>query len=44
MNIGIDIDNTLTEIQEELDKAALEYAMKIGKNISIVDLNKLKTR
>lgn len=34
MNIGIDIDNTLTEIQEELNKAAYEYAIKLGKNIN----------
>lgn len=33
MNIGIDIDNTITEIQEELDNAAYEYAIKLGKNI-----------
>ena len=34
MNIGIDIDNTLTEIQEELNKAAYDYAIKLGKNIN----------
>ncbi len=33
MRIGIDIDNTITEVQEELNKAAYEYAIKLGKNI-----------
>lgn len=33
MNIGIDIDNTITEIQEELNNAAYKYAIKLGKNI-----------
>jgi len=34
MNIGIDIDNTITEVQEELNNAAYEYAVKLGKNIN----------
>lgn len=34
MNIGIDIDNTITEVQDELNKAAYEYAVKLGKNIN----------
>lgn len=33
MKIGIDIDNTLTEIQEELNKAAFDYAISLGKKI-----------
>jgi len=33
VNIGIDIDNTLTEVQEELNHAAYQYAIKLGKNI-----------
>lgn len=33
MNIGIDIDNTITEVQEELNNAAYEYAIRLGKNI-----------
>ena len=33
MKIGIDIDNTITEVQDELNKAAYEYAIKLGKNI-----------
>lgn len=33
MNIGIDIDNTITEVQEELNHAAYQYAIKLGKNI-----------
>ena len=33
MIIGIDIDNTITEVQEQLNNAAFEYAIKLGKNI-----------
>ena len=33
MNIGIDVDNTITKVQEELNNAAYEYAIKLGKNI-----------
>lgn len=33
MNIGIDIDNTITEVQEELNNVAYKYAIKLGKNI-----------
>ncbi len=33
MNIGIDINNTITEVQEELNFAAYQYAIKLGKNI-----------
>lgn len=33
MNIGIDIDNTITEVQDKLNEAAFEYAKKLGKNI-----------
>ena len=33
MNIGIDIDNTITKVQEELNNAAYQYAIKLGKNI-----------
>lgn len=33
MIIGIDIDNTLTEVQEELNQAAFEYAKKLGKDV-----------
>ena len=36
MNIGIDIDNTITEIKEE-NNAAYEYAIKLGKNIKNAD-------
>ena len=32
MRIGIDIDDTLTDINEELENAALEYATKLEKN------------
>ena len=32
MRIGIDIDDTLTDINEELENAALEYATRLGKN------------
>lgn len=33
MIIGIDIDNTLTNVQEELNEAAYNYAIKLGKGI-----------
>ena len=33
MKIGIDIDNTLTEVQKELNIAAFNYAKKLGKDI-----------
>lgn len=33
MIIGIDIDNTLTNVQEELNRAAYNYAIKLGKKI-----------
>lgn len=33
MNIGIDIDNTLTKVQNELNQAAFNYAIKLGKKI-----------
>lgn len=39
MRIGIDIDNTLTEIQDELNKAAYDYAIKLGKNINSMENN-----
>lgn len=34
MRIGIDIDNTLTDVQAELNLAAYNYAKKLGKNIN----------
>ena len=34
MKIGIDIDDTLTNIKEELDNAWNEYAKKLGKKIN----------
>ena len=33
MKIGIDIDNTLTDVQAELNRAAYNYAKTLGKNI-----------
>lgn len=33
MRIGIDIDNTLTDVQAELNLAAYNYAKSLGKNI-----------
>lgn len=33
MNIGIDIDNTITDVQEKLNNAAFEYARWLGKDI-----------
>lgn len=37
MRIGIDIDNSLTEVQDKLNKAAFEYAIQLGKNIDNYD-------
>lgn len=37
MRIGIDIDNTLTEVQDKLNKAAFDYAISIGKKIDNYD-------
>ncbi len=37
MIIGIDIDDTLTDIRDELKKAAIDYAKKLGKNITNQD-------
>lgn len=34
MRIGIDIDNTLTDIEDELEKAAFDYAKSLNKNIN----------
>lgn len=39
MNIGIDIDNTITEIQEKLNKAKINYAIKLGKSIDKKEFN-----
>ena len=39
MRIGIDIDNTLTDIQNELNNAAYEYATSPNKKINLKDLN-----
>ena len=37
MKIGIDIDNTLTEVQEKLNEAAYTYAVSLGKNLDGYD-------
>ncbi len=37
MKIGIDIDNTLTEVQEKLNEAAYTYAVSLGKNLEGYD-------
>ena len=34
MRIGIDIDNTITDIQEQLNQAAYDYAIRLGKDIN----------
>ena len=34
MRIGIDIDDTMTDIKDKLTVAALEYAIKLGKNVT----------
>ena len=38
MKIGIDIDNTLTEVHDELNKAAFDYAISLGKEIENSDI------
>jgi len=35
LNIGIDIDDTLTDIRDELKQAAMEYAQQLGKEINL---------
>lgn len=37
MRIGIDIDNTLTKVQDKLNKAAFDYAISLGKKIDNYD-------
>lgn len=39
MKIGIDIDNTLTDIEDELMKAALDYAKSLNKTMNTKYLN-----
>jgi len=34
MRIGIDIDDTITNIKDDLDEAAYQYALSLGKNPS----------
>jgi len=35
MRIGIDIDNTLTDIEDDLMKVAFDYAKSLNKTINI---------
>ena len=37
MRIGVDIDNTLTEVQEKLNEAAYTYVVSLGKNLDRYD-------
>lgn len=37
MKIGIDIDNTLTKVQDKLNKTAFDYAISLGKKIDNYD-------
>ena len=39
MRIGIDIDDTMTEIKEKLTKAAIKYAKSLNKDIQTIDNN-----
>ena len=39
MRIGIDIDNTITSIEEEITNAAIEYAKQLGKYREITSLD-----
>ena len=40
MRIGIDIDNTITDIEEQLNEAAFNYAKQLGKGITEADRDK----
>ena len=40
MRIGIDIDNTITDIEELLNEAAFNYAKQLGKEITEADRDK----
>lgn len=40
MRIGIDIDNTITDIEEQLNEAAYNYAKQLGKEITEADRDK----
>ena len=40
MRIGIDIDNTITDIGDQLNEAAYNYAKQLGKEINEEDKNK----
>lgn len=39
MRIGIDIDDTITNIKDKLTNAALEYAKSLNKNVQNIDYN-----
>ena len=39
MRIGIDIDDTMTDIKEKLTKAAIKYAKSLNKDIQSIDNN-----
>ena len=39
MRIGIDIDNTLTDIQQDLNNAAYMYATRLNKHLDLKNLN-----
>ena len=39
MRIGIDIDDTMTDIKEKLTKAAIKYAKSLNKDIQTIDNN-----
>lgn len=39
MKIGIDIDDTLTEIKDLLTKSATAYAKSLGKDVSSENIN-----
>ena len=39
MRIGIDIDDTLTNIKDKLEKAAFEYAKSLNKNVQNIKAN-----
>ena len=43
MRIGIDIDDTLTDVKDELIEAGEKYARSLGKDIKVDKSLKIKT-
>lgn len=39
MRIGIDIDDTMTNIKDKLNAAAMQYAKSLNKDVKNIDYN-----